>query len=87
MKIKCVAILGELFLKTNEVSLEINGCIDNTRVSDTEADAHARVDKMIVSNQMKSNVPFDFVISRSTWVRCFSDLIFVTVSLSVIWNK
>ena len=26
VKLKCVAMLGEVFLRTNEVSLEINGC-------------------------------------------------------------
>ena len=79
VKLKCVAILGEIFLKTNEVSLEINGCIDNTRVSDAVGDNLDKEDKMVFSNQMKSNIPFDFVISRSTSFSYITSQIFVYV--------
>lgn len=80
---KCVAILGDLFLKTNEISLEIKGCPhDVPRVENSDSngslnnippssthDRQRRVldfDNMLVTDQMKSKIPFDFIKSRST---------------------
>ena len=82
---KCVAILGDIFLKTNEISLEIKGCphqlppreensdsnasLENNSPSFTSYDRQRRVldfDNMLVTDQMKSKIPFDFIMSRST---------------------
>ena len=82
---KCVAILGDLFLKTNEISLEIKGCphhhlpsVENSDSNESlnknlpsfsSRDRQMRVldfDNMLVTDQMKSKIPFDFIKSRST---------------------
>ena len=76
MKLKCVAILGQLFLKTNEVSLEIQDCqqrhvtigsktSQSTAIKENIHNKYDKFDKILVSNQRKSKIPFDFVKSRS----------------------
>ena len=91
---KCVAILGDLFLKTNEISLEIKGCphhIPRSENSDfnkslnsnspsSTHDKQRRVldfDNMLVTDQMKSKIPFDFIKSRST--KCFINLVLLII--------
>ena len=92
-----MAILGDLFLKTNEVSIEINDCIKNVKNQQnswinsiiSENDAEPKVhnfDNILVTNQMKSKIPFDFVKSRSE--KCFINLLLFAIAiLNTYWTS
>ena len=74
---KCVAILGDLFLKTNEISLEIKGCPSSEELLHNEQRRVLHSDNMLVTDQMKSKIPFDFIKSRSTKYLINSLLLFI----------
>ena len=82
MKLKCVAILGTLFLRTHEVSLQIDGCLyhSQTQLANGEVSQEnvSRIASLNSEHRIK-RIPFDFVKSST---KVFLSNFFLTIFLS-----
>ena len=85
MKLKCVAMLGHLFLRTDEVSLEVTGC-GQPRLDHGELQRHHSklldLDTVVADNLVRSTMPFDFIKSNSANPLTS----FLLVSISILIN-
>lgn len=65
MKVKCVAILANFFLRTNEVSLQIDGCQHQFQPSQINSDSDQVNQHHFPNLYSKNKIPFEFVKSAA----------------------
>ena len=85
MKLKCVAMLGHLFLKTDEVSLEITGCRQPRLDQGALQRRHSKLQDLgtvVADNLVTNTMPFDFIKSNSA----NSLTSFLLVPISILIN-
>ena len=82
MKLKCVAMLGHLFLRTDEVSLEITGCRQPRLDQGALQRRHSKLGTVVGDNLVTNTMPFDFIKSNSA----NSLTSFLLVSISILIN-
>ena len=87
MKLKCVAMLGHLFLKTDEVSLEITGCRQPRLDHGALQRRHSKLQDLgtvtvVAGNLVTNTMPFDFIKSNSA----NSLTSFLLVPISILIN-
>ena len=84
MKVKCVAMLPNFFLRTNEVSLQIDGCQHPFQPSHINSD----IDQVnqehfhnIYGKNSKNKIPFEFVKSSTRLFMFNISVIFFPLTL------
>ena len=81
MKVKCVAMLANFFLRTNEVSLQIVGCQHQSQPSQINSDIDQVNREHFPNLYGKNKIPFEFVKSSTGGFMFNIPVIFFSLTL------